>query len=108
MQGTCMKRFLSQHPYAVTSVIFLILLSFGFLHLNWRKDDYMFMLLLYFIVTLGIRLDDISRQIGSGREASPEADENVLSTLKQIRLTLKETNHQLKKISSALDKSSDA
>jgi hypothetical protein len=108
MQGTCIKRLLSQHPYAVTSVIFLILLSFGFLNLNWRKDDYMFMLLLYFIVTLGIRLDDISRQIGSGREASPEVDENVLSTLKQIRLTLKETNHQLKKISSALDKSSDA
>ena len=103
-----MKKFLSQHPYAVTSVIFLILLSFGFLHLNWRKDDYMFMLLLYFIVTLGIRLDDISRQIGSGRETPPEGDENVLSALKQIRLTLKETNHKLEKISRALDKSSDA
>jgi len=102
-----MKKFLSQHPYAITSAIFLVLLFFGFFHLNWRREDFMFMLLLYFIVTLSIRLDDISHQLGSGREASPESDENVLSTLKQIRLTLKETNHQLKKIRNALDKGPD-
>lgn len=102
-----MKKFISQHPYAITSVIFLVLLYFGFLHLNWRREDFMFMLLLYFIVTLSIRLDDISRQLGSGREAAPETDENVLSTLKQIQLTLKETNHQLKKIRTALDQGPD-
>ncbi len=102
-----MKKFLSQHPYAITSVIFLVLLFFGFFHLNWRREDFMFMLLLYFIVTLSIRLDDISRQLGSGREASPESDENVLSTLKEIRLALKETNHLLKKIRSALDQGPD-
>jgi hypothetical protein len=102
-----MKKFLSQHPYAITSVIFLVLLSFGFLHLNWRREDFMFMLLLYFIVTLSIRLDDISRQLGSGREGATETDENILSTLKQIRLTLKETNHQLKKIGATLDQGPD-
>lgn len=102
-----MKKFLSQHPYAITSVIFLVLLFFGFFHLNWRREDFMFMLLLYFIVTLSIRLDDISRQLGSGREASPESDENVLSTLKEIRLALQETNHLLKKIRSALDQGPD-
>ena len=67
----------------------------------------MFMLLLYFIVTLMIRLDDISRQLGSGREAPPETDETILSTLKQIRLTLTETNHQLKKIRTTLDQGPD-
>jgi hypothetical protein len=102
-----MKKFLSQHPYAITSVIFLVLLFFGFFHLNWRREDFMFMLLLYFIVTLSIRLDDISRQLGSGREAPPESDENVLSTLKEIRLALKETNHLLKKIRGALDQGPD-
>lgn len=102
-----MKKFLSQHPYAITSVIFLVLLFFGFLYLNWRREDFMFMLLLYFIVTLSIRLDDISRQLGSGRETPPETDENVLSALKQIRMTLQETNHQLKKIRSALDQGLD-
>jgi len=102
-----MKKFLSQHPYAITSAIFLVLLFFGFFHLNWRREDFMFMLLLYFIVTLSIRLDDISHQLGSGREVSPESDENVMSALKEIRLTLKETNHQLKKIRNALDKGPD-
>jgi len=102
-----MKKFLSQHPYATTSAIFLVLLFFGFFHLNWRHEDFMFMLLLYFIVTLGIRLDEISRQLGSGREAPPETEENILSTLKQIRLTLKETNRQLKKISTKLDQGPD-
>lgn len=103
-----MKKFLSQHPYAITSVIFLVLLFFGFFYLNWRREDFMFMLLLYFIVTLGIRLDDISRQLGSGREIPPESEENILSTLKQIRLTLKETNRQLKKISTKLDQGPDS
>jgi len=102
-----MKKFLSQHPYAITSVIFLVLLFFGFFHLNWRREDFMFMLLLYFIVTLGIRLDEISRQLGSGRETPPDTDENVLSALKQIRLTLHETNHQLKKIRNALEQGPD-
>ena len=49
-----MKKFLSEHPYAITSAIFLALLVFGFMVLNWRKDDFMFMLLLYFIITLNI------------------------------------------------------
>jgi len=102
-----MKKLLTQHPYAVTSTIFLILLLFGFLHLSWRKDDYMFMLLLYFIVTLGIRLDDIARQLGSGRQASADSDEDVLSALKQIQMTLGETNRRLQRIQNHLDQSSD-
>ena len=93
-----MKKLFSQHPYAVTSAIFLALLLFGFFHLHWRKDDFMFMLLLYFIVTLGVRLDDISRQLGSGRQNASEQEESVLSTLKEIRSALRETNHRLKRL----------
>ena len=96
-----MKKFLSEHPYAITSAIFLALLVFGFMVLNWRKDDFMFMLLLYFIITLSIRLDDISRQLGSG----PQTDENVLSALQDIRLALKETNQRLHDIQNSLDQS---
>ena len=102
-----MKKFLSRHPYGVTSAIFLVLLCFGFYHLNWRREDFMFMLLLYFIVTLGIRLDDISRQLGSGRDAPPEPDVNVLSTLQEIRLSLNETNHQLQQIRNTLEQDPD-
>ena len=96
-----MKKFLSEHPYAITSAIFLALLVFGFMVLNWRKDDFMFMLLLYFIITLSIRLDDISRQLGSG----PQTDENVLSALQDIRLALKETNQRLHDIQNSLEQS---
>lgn len=103
-----MKKLFSQHPYAVTSAIFLALLLFGFLHLHWRKDDFMFMLLLYFIVTLGIRLDDISRQLGSGRETASEQDESVLSTLTEIRSALRETNHRLKRLQDEWHRDKDA
>ena len=105
--GSSMKRFLAHHPYAITSVIFLVLVFFGLIYLDWRKDDFMFMLLLYFIITLSIRLDDISRQLGSGREATTDTDENVLSTLQEIRLTLKETNRRLKDIQIGLDQRQD-
>lgn len=102
-----MKKFLSHHPYAITSAIFLVLLYVGFFHLNWRKDDFMFMLLLYFIVTLSIRLDEISRQLGSGRETPDGPDENVLSALQEIRLTLRETNRRLKEIRDGMNQPPD-
>lgn len=102
-----MKRLLARHPYAVTSAIFLALLLFGLFQLHWRKDDFMFMLLLYFIVTLAIRLDDISRQIGTGRQAATDQDETVLSTLKEIRSALRETNHRLKRLQDGSHRDSD-
>ena len=102
-----MKRLLSRHPYAVTSTVFLALLLFGLFHLHWRKDDFMFMLLLYFIVTLAIRLDDISRQIGTGRQAASDKDETVLSTLKDIRSALRETNHRLKRLQDGAQRDDD-
>ena len=101
-----MKKLLARHPYAITSAIFLALVGFGFLYLDWLKDDYMFMLLLYFIVTLSIRLDDIARQLGSG-PVSAETGENLLSALQEIRTALKETNHRLKTIQNRLDQSPD-
>jgi len=101
-----MKKLIAHHPYAVTSAIFLVLIAFGFLHLNWRKDDYMFMLLLYFIVTLSIRLDDIVRRIGPHRETA-QAEESVVSALKEISTALKETNYRLKAIQNRLDRDAD-
>lgn len=101
-----MKKLISQHPYAVTSAIFLVLIVFGFLHLNWRKDDYMFMLLLYFIVTLSVRLDDIVRRIGPHRETDG-TEENVVSALREITTALKETNYRLKAIQNRIDQDPD-
>ncbi len=102
-----MKKFLAEHPYTVTSGIFVVLITFGFLFLHWRRDEYAFALLLYFIVTLGIRLDDISRQIGIGADSPATlADKNdrVINLMQQIQQSLKETNATLAEIQAALDR----
>ena len=103
-----MNKWLARHPYMITSALFIALMAFGFFYLNWLKDDYMFMLLLYFIVTLGIRLDDIVRQIGPGRnDTPPDAETNVLSVLQEMRMALRETNYRLKAIQDRLDQDPD-
>lgn len=101
------SKWAARHPYFITSALFLALIAFGFLHLSWRKDDYMFLLLLYFIVTLGIRLDDIARQIGYGRGTPPESEDNVLTALHEMRGLLRETNYRLKAIQNSLNQGPD-
>ena len=61
-----MKKWMTDRPYFVTSAIFFIIMVIGWQLLFWQAEDFTFLLLLYFIVTLGIRLDDISRKIGNG------------------------------------------
>jgi hypothetical protein len=50
-------------PYALTGGVFLVMAIFGIWYLQWGEVALSFLLLLFFIVILGIRLDDISRQI---------------------------------------------
>jgi uncharacterized membrane protein len=79
----------------------------GWQVLYWPAENFMFLLLLYFIVTLGIRLDDISRKIGSGLDR-PEAGfrekENVISQLHDIKITLLRLNTTLNKLLRAAEK----
>jgi hypothetical protein len=68
--------------------------------LYWRWENFAFLLLLYFIVTLGIRLDEISKRIGSGiYPISPGSDEkeSISSQLNEIKMTLRSINATLKK-----------
>jgi hypothetical protein len=102
-----MKKFLAEHPYTITSGIFIVLIVFGFLFLNWRKDEYAFALLLYFIVTLGIRLDDISRQLGIGQGTPAtlaDKSDRIINLMQQIQQDLTETNDKLAKIQAAMDR----
>lgn len=102
-----MKKFLAEHPYTVTSGIFIVLIVFGFLFLNWRKDEYAFALLLYFIVTLGIRLDDISRQLGVGGgnpTTLAEKNDRIINLMQQLQRTLTETNDKLARIQATMDR----
>ena len=96
-----MKKWITDRPYLVTSAIFLVIMIIGWLVLYWQAEDFTFLLLLYFIVTLGIRLDDISRKLGSGARnpdagsADPDA---IISQLNDIKASLGAINATLNKL----------
>ncbi len=96
-----MRKWLNDHPYLVTSAIFLAIILFGWRVLYWRWENFAFLLLLYFIVTLGIRLDDISRKIGSGSKSDPSDSsdrDNILGQLHDIKMSLRALNVTLNKV----------
>ena len=106
-----MKNWITEHPYFCTSIIFLIVMVVGWQVLYWRADNFMFLLLLYFIVTLGIRLDDISRKIGSGVERAESGfkeRESIISQLHDIKITLLRLNTTLNKLLTAADKDGES
>jgi len=96
-----MKKWLNNHPYFLTSAIFLVIIVVGWKVLYWRWENFAFLLLLFFIVTLGIRLDDISKKIGSGENtgsSNSSERENILGQLHDIKLSLRSINVTLKKL----------
>jgi hypothetical protein len=96
-----MKKWISDRPYLVTSAIFLIIIIIGWRVLYWQAEDFTFLLVMYFIVTLGIRLDDISRKIGGGAGQLPAGSvdqETVISQLNDIKASLGNINVTLNKL----------
>jgi hypothetical protein len=96
-----MKNWITDRPYLVTSAIFLVIMIIGWQILYWQAEDFTFLLLLYLIVTLGIRLDDISRKIGSDAGQSPAgaADrQSIISQLNDIKASLATINATLNKL----------
>jgi hypothetical protein len=96
-----MTKWITDRPYLVTSAIFLIIMIIGWQVLYWQAEDFTFLLLLYFIVTLGIRLDDISRKIGGGAgklSAGSVDQESVISQLNDIKASLGNINVTLNKL----------
>ena len=96
-----MKKWFVEHPYFSTSIIFLIIMIIGWQILYWPKSYFGFLLLVYFIVTLGIRLDDISKKIGSGLERSSSdfvPRDTIVNQLNDIRLTLRSMDATLKQL----------
>lgn len=96
-----MKKWFVEHPYFSTSIIFLIIMIIGWQILYWPKSYFGFLLLVYFIVTLGIRLDDISKKIGSSLERSSSdfvPRDTIVNQLNDIRLTLRSVDATLKQL----------
>jgi hypothetical protein len=96
-----MKKWITNRPYLVTSAIFFIIVIIGWQVLYWQTEDFTFLLLLYFIVTLGIRLDDIARKIGGGAgqlSAASASLESVIRQLNDIKASLVTINETLDKL----------
>jgi cytochrome b561 len=95
------KKWVVDHPYFLTSAVFLVILFVGWRVLYWRQENFALMLLLYFIVTLGIRLDDISRKIGirtSTTTNNPGSQESLMHQLNDIKHALLAINATLNRI----------
>jgi hypothetical protein len=88
----------SRHPYTVSSLVFLAMLILGWQVLSWGERHFAFVLLLYFIVALGIRLDEISRSIG-GQPGNPHGrggdSDTVIAHLKEIKALLRRIESKL-------------
>ena len=92
------KKWILDHPYFLTSAVFLIILFLGWRVMYWRKETFAFVLLLYFIVTLGIRLDDISRKIGIRATNNPNSNTSLMHQLNDIKRILLAVNATLNRI----------
>jgi hypothetical protein len=102
--GFGFHQWFSRHPYTIGSAIFLALAVFGWRVLDWGERQLGFLLLLYFIMTLGIRLDEISRAIsdsgGNPRPAGKEP-ESLAEQLREIRLQLRRIQARLDRLPGA-------
>jgi hypothetical protein len=96
-----LKKWVTDHPYIFVSAVFLVIIGIGWHFLLWREDNFAFLLLLYLIVILGVRMDDISRKIGRGTDRSSQdlgEKETVISQLNDIKSSLLKLNAALNKL----------
>ena len=90
-----MRNWLAGHPYAVTGGIFLGILLFGWRGLGWGERQLGFALLLYLLVTLGIRLDELSHSLGGKLDRAAQEPESIVAQLQEIRALLRRIEAKL-------------
>lgn len=91
-----MKNWLTEHPYAIANVAFVLVAVFGRKFLVWGPTDYAFLLMLYLVVIIGIRLDDIRKQLTIAKTSHPETQ--LLKKLDTAQASLEELNRKVEGI----------
>ncbi|MFZ7124593.1 MAG: hypothetical protein ACOWWM_00355 [Desulfobacterales bacterium] len=103
-----MKIRFSDHPYLITSALFVGVFLFGAFGLDWGREDHAFVLLLFLIVNLGIRLDEISRAIGAGRQSSSIAgsqpERSLMTSTRQIETEISRIQERLESLTAQLNR----
>ena len=108
-----MKLNLNKYPYSVTAFVFLVVLVIGNVWLGWGQLALAYFGLLYCIVIIGIRLDEIARQVrdlGAVQTTllkefgNPGAFTQAVSEIRQLNGQLAEIKAQLAGINAALEK----
>lgn len=83
--------------YIITIIIFIAIVVIGQLFYLWRGDDYKFLLLLFIIVSIALRLDDIYNALIADKSKS--SDMYLLDTrLQAIIESLDNLNRNMEKI----------
>lgn len=112
-----MKLNLDKYPYAVTAVVFLVVLLVGNVWLGWGQLALAYFGLLFCIVIIGIRLDEIVRQIrdlGAVQTTLLKESGNqgaftpAVSEIRQLNKELAEIKTQLTRINAALERTSQS
>jgi len=107
-----MKFNLDKYPYSVTAFIFLVVLTIGNIWLGWGGLALAYFGLLYCIVIIGIRLDEIARQVrdmGAVQTAllketgNPGSFTQAVSEIRQLNGQLAELKLLLNRIQTALE-----
>ena len=110
-----MKFNLDKYPYSVTAFIFLAVLTFGNIWLGWGELALAYFGLLYCIVIIGIRLDEIARQVRDmgalqttllKEPGKPGSFTQAVSEIRQLNGQLTEIKRLLNRIQAALENTS--
>jgi len=95
-----LTRWVLNHPYLTSGLVFLAVSAYGLFFLYWGDREFGFLLLLFFLVSLGIRLDDISRKIDritEGKRVHPARVEAVVEKLAEIKAALEAIQSAIEK-----------
>jgi hypothetical protein len=88
-----MKFKILEHPYAVTNIVFVLIGLFGGWYQRWDGTTLAFVLGLYLVVIIGIRLDDIQQQVTDRRQLP--VDPQLLEKMENMEVRLAEISEKL-------------
>jgi hypothetical protein len=112
-----MKLNLDKYPYSITAFVFLAVLAAGKVWLGWGQFALAYFGLLYCIVIIGIRLDEIAgqvRDLGALQTAllkepgNPGSFVQAVSEIRQLNGQLSEIKMLLARIQATLEKTSQS